>query len=173
MVMNKSPYAIEDDGVTHINLYTRGRTLLGRMASNLSDCHIEHPRYGRFRTLEGLWYYLKTGKQHEYFRDLNGFECRKKGKDLKMKWDQDFQRDFKVGIICKLLAHDDLRKLLIESELPLTHYYCYGKAPNFLMMVPSGHEWQIEFWSDMRTKLKNGVDIRPIIDALLNFNPDK
>ena len=47
----------EDDGVTHINVYSRGVTSLGRSLSNLAECNIEHQYFGHFRTLEGLWFY--------------------------------------------------------------------------------------------------------------------
>lgn len=173
-MINQSSYHPNTDGIDHCNVYTKGKTLLGRMMTNLSNCHITHPRYGDFRTLEGLWYYLKTGKNEEMFRVLSGYDARNLGKDMDKIWDQEFQREFKVGIICKILASEDLRKMLIESELPFVHYYYYGKDPaKLVVVVPKGHEWQMEFWTDMRTKLKNGVDISTIIPALLNFTEEK
>lgn len=163
-------YSIENDGLDHVNVYTKGKTLLGRQMSNLSDCHIDHPRYGHFRTLEGLWYFLKTGKTDEYFRILSGYDCRKRGKEKDTIWNVNFQREFKVGIICKILAYPPLENALRLSELPFVHYYYYGKDPkNMKLIVPKGHEWQMEFWESMRQHLKAGRDIRPIIDDLLNF----
>ena len=45
------------DGITHINIYTQGKTQLGRALSNLFDCEFTVPGYGDFKSLEGFWYY--------------------------------------------------------------------------------------------------------------------
>jgi hypothetical protein len=169
---NDITYDPSRDGVDHCNVYTRGATPLGRAMSNMAESHIDHPRYGHFRTLEGLWYFLKTGKNDDMFRILDGFGCKKRGKEKESIYDPNFQREFKVGIICKILTNDQLRIQLTMSSAPFVHYYFYGKVPGKQkLVVPKGHEWQMEFWDSMRQHLKAGRDIQPIIDDLLNFNP--
>jgi hypothetical protein len=163
---------IQDDSVTHINVYTKGATILGRMMSNLANSSIEHPRYGHFRTLEGLWYYLKTGLTEDSFRVLQGYECRKAGKDILPIWNTNFHRDFKIGIVLKILANSELKILLEASTLPFVHYYYYGNVPGKQkLIVPRGHEWQVEFWDSMRRQLKEGKDLNLVIEGLMKIEP--
>ncbi len=58
MVSKKGLYSTEEDGINHINIYSRGKTRLGRELSNFQGCGINMP-YGRFNTIEGLYHYLK------------------------------------------------------------------------------------------------------------------
>lgn len=158
MVSNKNPadkvaenpqINPDEDGVSHINVYTRGKSKLGRDLSNFQECNIEHPYLGRFRTLEGLWYYMKTGFSDEMFRILNGFDCRKKGKAMDSQQYPLFTKMFKLGMVEKLAKSPSLQEDLIRNELPFVHYYNYrGKV-----IIPPRHEWQIEMWETLRQNL--------------------
>jgi len=55
-------YDSKDDGITHINIYSKGKTLLGKMLSNWSY----YPIYlvlGRFNSIEGLIFYLSSNDE--------------------------------------------------------------------------------------------------------------
>ncbi len=144
------------DGLTHINIYSRGCTRLGRLCSNHADIAIEHPFYGHFRNLEGLWYYLRTGKKHDSLRVLSAFDARTHGKDLEKEWNPQFNQEFKMGIVAKVQASEELRQLLSESTLPFVHYYVYGKGDDPKIIVPKGHDWQMLMWDKMRIVVKEG-----------------
>jgi hypothetical protein len=162
----------QDDGVTHLNVYTKGNTVLGRIMSNLYTANIDHPRYGRFRTLEGLWYYLKTGLKDDNFRLIDGWSCRKHGKGMEVVWNNNFQRDFKIGIVLKILANQELKILLTASTLPFVHYYFWGNSPDKMkLMLPRGHEWQMDFWDSMRRQLQEGKDLSVVIEGLMKIDP--
>jgi hypothetical protein len=47
-----------EDGVTHINVYSRGNTELGRLLSNFAHTPFSHPEFGEFASVEGFWYWL-------------------------------------------------------------------------------------------------------------------
>jgi hypothetical protein len=113
------------DGEDHINVWTKGKTRLGRLLTNPADLPVTHPKYGMFRTMEGLWFYLKTGMIHEDLRAMNGFEARRVGMTFKTVWFQDFMDEIKIGIRCKIEQHAELRELMEESILPFEHYYVY------------------------------------------------
>jgi hypothetical protein len=53
------------DGIDHINIYSRGKTEVGRQLSNFAHTPFTHKDYGYFNSVEGLWYYLITGCKHE------------------------------------------------------------------------------------------------------------
>ena len=61
-----------NDGVTHINIYSAGQTLVGRMASNFQASNTP-TELGEFHTLEGLYhvlritdYFVSIGKMREH-----------------------------------------------------------------------------------------------------------
>lgn len=39
-------YTPDNDGITHINLYSKSRTVLGRQLSNFAHSPFKHPKYG-------------------------------------------------------------------------------------------------------------------------------
>lgn len=146
-----------DDGVNHINVYSKGRTRLGRLLTNLADVPVDHPTYGTFRTAEGLWYYLKTGCKHESLRALAGFDAKKFGNTLEVVWNQDFKEQFLLGVRAKVRDNEELQHLLRGSDLPFAHYYFYGSpyADNPPKVVyPRDSDWQMEFFEELRKELK-------------------
>lgn len=158
------------DGITHINFYTRGATRLGRLGTNLADVPVHHPVHGRFRSAEGLWYYLKTGRSHEELRSMDGFQSKAFGRGLPTVWYEQFQEDFKVALEWKFENHPELKQLLTESTLPLEHYYYYGsKKPltaleldnldqetqirkMYSIVEPKDVRWLTQFFVDLRER---------------------
>lgn len=61
------------DGIDHINIYTKGATEIGRLLTNLSPVEI-NSSLGRFKTLEGLIYFL--GCFDNRLRYTDGFGSR-------------------------------------------------------------------------------------------------
>jgi hypothetical protein len=147
------PYKPEDDGVTHINVYTRGATTLGRGLSNLSECNIEHPYFGHFRTLEGLWFYMKTDFKDDQFRILKGIAARDLGKSMPTEPYPLFNKMFKLGMLVKLERNPSLIQELINNDKPLAHYYSYGGGKKIVQL--DRHQWQLDFWILLRSTLIN------------------
>lgn len=138
------------DGVDHINIYTKGKTWLGRSLSNLSDHSFVMNGYGKFRCVEAFWYYYLTGCQHEELKDLSGFEAKQLGKTFRNdRIDKDGgindeQKEIiKEAIRCKLRQNKNILKELTNSTLPFKHYYWYGDSnPKIIEM--SQYNWMIE-----------------------------
>ena len=51
---------LEDDGVTHINVYSKGATALGRALSNFARIPVVVVPNGRFESVEAYWYWLRV-----------------------------------------------------------------------------------------------------------------
>jgi hypothetical protein len=122
------------DGADHINIYSKARTKLGKRLSNFDHSPFKHTKYGNFESVEGFWYWLATGKKHDELRKLYGINAKKKGQEIAKEFgertlfDQDDIEDILEAIRCKLRQNKDILNMLIESELPFEHYYCwYGK----------------------------------------------
>lgn len=148
------------DGISHINIYTKGKTRLGRLITNLADIPVDHPQYGMFRTAEGLWYYLKTGLIHESLRACSGFDAKRLGSTFPTVWFDDFQAQMKIGIRQKIRKNLELYNLFVSSELPFEHYYFYSsKKPGAAVKVvePKDVRWLTEFITELRNEFKSEI----------------
>lgn len=148
------------DGMDHINIYSRGKTEVGRELSNFSYSPFTHKKYGKFDSIEGLWYYLITGCKHESLRELYGFKAKKVGREFinEEKWrmidtdDPTFKEDIKEGIRQKLRENKKLLRMLCKTEgKPLKHYYVYESKKKFdedglpeYTIRHAGHSWVID-----------------------------
>lgn len=139
-------YDPSTDGITHINIYSKGVTFLGRRLSNFSLFNFKCID-GHFASIEGYWYWLST--HEEKLRYLWGWEAKKVGKELRKTHsikDPDFENKIKEAIRIKSL---EIKQLLIQSApLPFVHYYNYGGK----IHVPRDNLWVIEEWEILRKK---------------------
>jgi hypothetical protein len=129
------------DGIDHINVYSKGKTLLGRQLSNFSECNITIEHEGFFRTLEGYWYWLST--HDDRLRTCLGAEAKKLGRSLRGKESNetpDFVRRFRHALDLKLDGNPQLLKSLREKKLPLDHYYVLFGQPR----RPTSGKWILE-----------------------------
>lgn len=146
-------YDPEEDGVTHINVYSKGRTELGRLMSNFAYSPFTHPFHGDFDSIEGYWYWLSTGDDR--LRKLSGYEAKKLGRELRSA-DRpsddlftNFQVCIKEAIDAKVKSNGRLRELLRLSSLPFVHYYVmYDKV----LPQPSD-DWIMRHWEKTRREL--------------------
>lgn len=126
-----------EDGISHINIYSKGKTELGRWLSNFTKVELVLDE-GVFQSIEGYWYYLST--KDERFKNLYGWEAKKLGKELKSRTgkipEQEFKDKIKKALDVKLrLNHIQLG----NSYLPFCHYYDYKGNK-----VDVGYEWIVE-----------------------------
>lgn len=160
------------DGIDHINVYSKSQSLLGRDLSNFASKPIQIPRYGLFTSIEGFWYWLRcylvgytwTTEQKERLKSLRGlagYKAKKVGKELLAvlvadDW-ADFPEDvFRETIIeairIKITSYTYLQRGLLNTSVPLTHYYYYGEPDN-AKVVDAGHGWVIEGIESIRRDL--------------------
>lgn len=145
----------EDDGITHINVYSKGRTRLGKLLSNFAYCPIKIEGLGKFVSIEGLWHYMSSQTGDNTYRILYGHEAKtfrsKLPKQDSLKFnDLEFKKIIKTAIMQKLLANKDLRTELFTNPLPLFHYYT--DPTKDVVVDPIKHVWVIEFIESLRPK---------------------
>lgn len=131
-----------EDGKTHINVYSKGKTFLGRSLSNFAFSPFHHPEDGVFNSVEGYWYWLSC--KDDNLRKLSGWKAKEYGRKVGAKdWlkDDEFKRKIKLAIEAKLQRWGQVRQLLQSCSLPLTHYYCYGGK---VVNVPEA-DWILEY----------------------------
>lgn len=138
-----------DDGIHHINIYSKGQTEIGRYLSNFSDCDIE-TEDGHFRTIEGYWYWLSC--RHEPLRTLPGWECKRVGREQRGEdWPKfpEFEGKILKAIATKLQYPKCIELLLKTGTLPFYHYYVVS---NRTVMVKDGL-WMVQFITEFRDEL--------------------
>src|ERR1041384_4927148 len=62
-------YLPRDDGLTHLNVYSKAKTLLGRLLSNFANTPVDLGVDGCFKSIEGYWYWLGL-KESDPLRDM-------------------------------------------------------------------------------------------------------
>lgn len=144
----------QNDGIDHINIYSRGRTELGRFLSNFYHQKVSTPD-GVFASIEGYWYWLGTDDgEKDGLKNLFGSEAKKIGKELKVKskrFDENFVGKIKRAIFNKIMSNIPMAIELKKSTLPLVHYYNYkGKT-----VEPEDNLFVIEFINNLRVKLQS------------------
>lgn len=146
-------YTPDQDGITHINIYSKGKTELGRALTNMSEIGFESPIYGKWPSVEAFWHYYLTGCKHEHLRYVNCFEAKALGKLFrngrldKNGLSTDQKEQILSAIRWKLRQNGWLLKSLIESTLPLTHYYVNGSR---ITRLPQ-YDWMVDEFKRVRT----------------------
>jgi predicted NAD-dependent protein-ADP-ribosyltransferase YbiA (DUF1768 family) len=157
--MNIKP---EEDGITHINCYSKGKTELGRFLSNFAYSPFECSD-GKFNSIEGYWYWLGSNHSNkDILRTLSGWQAKEVGRSLRAEdWPKlsDFQDKIFDAVRAKFNANIPMRKLLVASTLPLIHYYLYGTKVH----QDSRSDW---LWK----RIENKRNDMQILQSSLNLN---
>lgn len=151
----------DTDGIDHINIYTKGKTPVGKALTNLSPYTFMYEG-DRFMSVEGFWYYHKMkilGLPYEHFKTMRGFQAKNAGGKNKLDLSPDQFEEFKIimieGMKCRLRQNPKLLKLLVDSDLPFKHYYGYGSTETGWKIVElERHNWQCELYEEIRAICK-------------------
>lgn len=149
-------YAPEDDGFTHINIYSKAQTELGQAASNFQRLNFVVPGFGSFASMEAFYYYVSTGSRHDHLRRLSGFLAKQEGQLLSTVKRNDFDEVMRLGIRSKYLDNKELfdnyfvKHSTGGEELPFTHYYVMGSERT--VVVPQGNTWLVDEWESIRSE---------------------
>lgn len=148
-------YRVVDDGHTHINVYSKGKTALGRWLSNFTKCKVQTV-YGEFDSMEGLYHFLKIKLSYEeagieptddikkrldVLKIVSGKMAQTLGRDIKQdvfkakvrvieKPSEAFEKCFIDAMSYKLKSNptmlENLQEELSDGKC-LLHYYTVGR----------------------------------------------
>lgn len=137
------------DGIDHINVYSQGKTELGRLLTNFANTPFVCED-GAFTSVEGYWYWL--GTREPILRTVHGYKAKQLGKTFtnSVSLDADiFRTKIRKAINAKINAHPHIKQLLKESTLPLEHYYVFNG-----IVKDAGYKWILEHLNNVRVWLK-------------------
>lgn len=146
-----------EDGITHINIYSKGETEVGRMLSNFYHSPFIHPVYGKFASIEGFWYWLKTGKKIKTLKTLYGANAKKVGRQHEDVHIDRFDDHIKIALACKMAYNPDIVLKVCQSDLPFEHYYYYGERDNPKVYNLPQYKWLCDWFEEYRTEVKKGL----------------
>lgn len=145
-VVNKDVKA-EDEGETHINVYSQSNFTLGKFLSNFAHAPFLY-KNEEIASVEGLWYAKITGKNE--LKQLSGFEAKKAGRKFDVIADIFSEIEMAEIYICKLLTYPAAKKALLENKLPLVHYYMF----NNVKKDANDTLWLAKLWEKIAFYLK-------------------
>lgn len=143
-----------NDGVDHINCYSKAKTTLGRLLSNFAET-LFTCEDGKFTSIEGYWYWLSCegNPDRDTLRRLSGFQAKQIGRRLcgnDYPSGAEFQRKIKAAVKAKIEQNVSIRLLLKHSTLPLTHYYTDGTK----ITRDTRSDWVWKYIEEVRIELK-------------------
>lgn len=142
------------DGISHINIYSKGRTSLGRALSNFTYTPISTVD-GDFNSIEGYWYWLNCSDAYPFkndFRKLVGNEAKQRGRLAGCRDWSDiplFKLKIYNAMLVKLITHDEILLEFLTNKLPFRHYYVFKDK----IIEPKEGQWIIEMWEFLRCQL--------------------
>lgn len=146
-----------EDGVSHINVYSKGKSKLGRLLSNFADTPFNLNGV-RYACVEAFWYVTKMRNANKgtltpvFSEEEIVAMAGRKGYDAKTvfkaykrgeKADEPTAEELKQAYQAKLAAHPEIGQLLKGNNLPLAHYYMYKDK----MVAADNYLWTAELWN--------------------------
>lgn len=139
----------KEDGITHINIYSKSKTELGRFLSNFYPVKID-TEDEEFASIEGYWYWLSS--KDDTLRTLSEYEAKKYGQSIDAEdWldSETFRGKIKKAIVSKIWSNPKYVEMLKAADLPFVHYYIFkGKV----VLVPKT-DWIVDFIHELRIPL--------------------
>ena len=167
-----------EDGITHINVYSKAATELGMFLSNFYPVDLEIGGE-HYRSIEAYWYSLWASsvvteaiEAGGAYRNLqakvkasHGYQAKLLGKSLvkvayggEIPGDSEPNESFKKKILAairlKLLSDSKYLELFKASSLPFTHYYYFGTVDNPAIVNTGRNEWLLLGLEKLRFDLK-------------------
>lgn len=144
----------EQEGITHINCQPTSNTKLGKFLDINAQAEFTHPELGKFASLGGFWFYLRTEEPVESLRAAHGSRCKYIAQRLKMIQVDNFRAIVAEAALIKILSNEAMMQELVESTLPFTLHYVNDSG----LPQPSTEElWYCQALEIIRTALKTFV----------------
>lgn len=144
----------EDDGRTHVNVYSQGKTELGRLLSNFAHAPFKLDGL-EFASVEGFWFWLKTGRDE--VRGLHGSTAKKVGGSLPPIRSEPSWDELKRAYLAKLAAHPRIKAMLAANRLPFAHYYVFNGAK----VRADKYLWTVNLWEEVAAELRGEYQLGP------------
>lgn len=157
------------DGVDHINIWERAQTELGLALCHKIDIKFDHPDFGRFKSVEGLWHWLRDKNRDDRHRQSHGPAAKR----MAMNNDviahvENFKYHIVIANWVKVNSYPALVQMIAESTLPFEMYFQNDK--NRIYVRPASAFWLIPAFEEIRNAIKENR--QPDFDYLRDTRND-
>lgn len=122
--LSSNNFEPETDGIDHINIYSKGKTKLGKLLSNFANTPFCY-RGTTYQSVEGALYYYRTGDIR--LIAMHGNAAKILGRSLTQKRVES-PAELRAWLYAKVYANPEIIDLLLNSSMPFSHYYVmYGR----------------------------------------------
>ena len=144
-----------DDGVDHLNISRYGATNLGRCLNLDHVRYWEHPVLGPFRSLNSLWFFLRSKHKVDAIRNLTGSELKTFVDKRCGGFGGPFVANFRAVILDsayqRLKESPDILEELKKSELP---FDCYRTLASGIRIRFDHSTWLVAGYEEIRQAVK-------------------
>lgn len=164
LVIPTHPLVLQD-GVTHINIDSYAKTELGRMLVHKFSARFEHPTFGRFKSIEGFWGFIRDGARDDRWRYVSGMTAKRETRNLGPRYIANFHQIIMEANFFKVEQNETIKELMLASTLPFEHYYIFRSKemtaddPGVPTRPQIAH-WLTQGFEDIRQLLRDGK--RPV-----------
>lgn len=141
------------DGQDHINIWEKGSTDLGIALSHMADLPFKHETYGKFRSIEGFWHYIRSISRDDRTRMMAGYKAKKFGDTLESQRVTDFKAIIMDANWQKIKQYPPLIEEIKNSNLPFDIYYLFNSDEN-VRVRPASAYWLLDGFNAIRQAIK-------------------
>lgn len=147
-----NPNNLGKDGEDHINISPYAKTELGKVLSNEIAVDVRHKIFGKFTSVTGFWYYIKSKERDDRCRKLVGKSLKDFSKGLTLSEVKNFRAIILDTVWMKVNQYPAVIEELKNSTLP---FDCYFEDRNtHLRQRPNYFAWFLEGMSEIRSALQ-------------------
>lgn len=143
------------DGMDHINIWEKGSTELGVALSHMADLPFTHEVYGKFRSIEGFWHYIRSINRDDRTRMMAGYKAKKFGDTLESQRVDDFKAIIMDANWQKIKQYPPIVDEIKNSTLPFDIYYLFNNDEN-VRIRPASAFWLLDGFNVIRDAIKEG-----------------
>lgn len=164
-----SPYPVDanklgPDGTDHINVSPYAKTEIGQALANEVAIEVRHSVFGRFKSITGFWYYIKSQQRDDRCRKLIGKSLKDFSRGLTLSEVKNFRAIILDTVWQKINQHQEIKNELVKTDL---QFECYFEDRNTgLRQRPNYFAWFIEGLTELRAAAKE--DREPNLNKFLD-----
>lgn len=118
-----NPNSLGEDGVDHICVSPYAKTELGKALANEVPLDVRHKIFGKFRSITGFWYYIKSKERDDRCRKLVGKGLKDFTRNLTLSEVKNFRAIILDTCWMKIQQYPAIREELAKSTLPFECYF--------------------------------------------------
>lgn len=150
---------LKEDGQDHINIWENGKTTMGRALHPFADLPFEHSEHGKFRSIEGFWYWILSASRPNRLRAVHGIAARSLGRSLESQVVENFREIIAGAMWQKLNQYPALRKEIAElpADVCFDSYYISPEDQTTRVRTKAA-SWMVAAVNVMRNAINEDVE---------------